>query len=280
MKGNGHNELVEFRPDFLESRIYGICSNLYISDREINDVVSNLNLSFMKKKITIDELEEKVWKIFWVNPYVAIKAVESSVLYETVDLYGALKSVYCAIVNPPGFDLSYMLQNNIMDFTIMIVEICYSDAVQNSQSHYLCEKLLDYAYKARDPKRGTYLNSRNLQHIYYHIPDKRKIMFLNWFCKKYERERQLNRVNKYGKATTDKPLRYIEAIVNEVKSDCLWKYMEDGNAREYSEFASLFMDVKEHHDFLEIVFGKDNFDSKMKKMLGCEQPYPCTTEVG
>lgn len=262
-----HHELVKFPDDFKEREVYKICSDLYVSERKINDLITCFNKAHMSGVWTLEQLETQIWKVFWVNPLIAIRMFESCCLYETVDIYGALKSVWYGLIHSNGTggwrDLAQYIQVDEQQFTVLMVVVCFSSIVQaNGGNQHFIDEMLKYAYGLYGKEGGACLSNRNLHFIYYHIPNQYKIKFLNWFCKKYKYEATKKRMNRYGKRTTEKPLRCIGTIVDETRSDCLWKYMNEENGAEYAEVVQILQE--EHEDFISSILGSDDLDKKME----------------
>lgn len=218
-----HHELAEFPAHFQEKEVYKICSDLYAPERKINDLITCFHKAYMSGTWSLEQLETQIWKVFWVNPLIAVRMFESCCLYESVDIYGALKSVWYGLIH---------------------------------------EKAEGAPYGLYSKEGGACLSGRNLYFIYYHIPNAYKIKFLNWFCRKYRYEASLKRTNAYGKSTTEKPLRCINTIVDETRTDCLWKYMNEENGSEYAEVVQILRE--EHEDFISSILGSDDLDKKIE----------------
>lgn len=262
-----HHELVEFPNHFKEKEVYKICADLYASERKINDLITRFNKAYMSGTWSLEQLETQIWKVFWVNPLIAIRMFESCCLYETVDTYGVLKSVWYGLINHDGMggwgNLDQYIQVDRQQFTVLMVVVCFSSIVQaDGRNQHFVDEMLKYAYGLYSKTGGACLSNRNLYFIYYHIPNQYKIKFLNWFCKKYKYEASVKRMNEYGKRTTDKPLRCIETIVGETRGDCLWKYMNDENGVEYAEVVQILQE--EHEDFISSILGSDDLDKKIE----------------
>lgn len=264
-----HHELVVFPDDFKEKKIYQICSDLYVSERKIGELITCFNKAYMSGAWSLEQLETQIWKVFWVNPFIAVKMFESCCLYETVNLYGALKSVWYGLFDPDRMGRQsspdQYIQVDKLQFTVLMIVVCFSTIVQSDgDNRHVIDAMLKYAYGLYSKAGGACFSARNLYFIYYHIPNQYKIKFLNWFCKKYKYEASAKRVNKYGKKTTDKPLRCIKTIVEETKTDCLWKYFSDENGDEYAEVVQILRE--EHEDFLFSILGGDDMEKKIERI--------------
>ena len=262
-----HHELVEFPAHFQEKEVYKICSDLYAPERKINDLITCFHKAYMSGTWSLEQLETQIWKVFWVNPLIAVRMFESCCLYESVDIYGALKSVWYGLIHEKAegapYGLERYIQVNKPQFTILMAAVCFTTIVQADDSNrHFVDEMLTYAYGLYSKEGGACLSGRNLYFIYYHIPNAYKIKFLNWFCRKYRYEASLKRTNAYGKSTTEKPLRCIITIVDETRTDCLWKYMNEENGSEYAEVVQILRE--EHEDFISSILGSDDLDKKIE----------------
>lgn len=268
-----HNELISVDADFFESRIWKTCADI---DGRYQWMVERLICSFMKKYRKEIEAAERaenpaewkaaeiqVWKIFWVNPAIAIRIVEESSLYKVVNIHAAMKTVYYALSEKFGYMKNRIL-NKRDKFILLIVESCFSNTVRGD-SRIDVMQYLKIAYN-RKYKGDRLLNRYTFHHIYTHIPPQRIIFLITWLWDKYCYEKSLVRRDRKGNIieTEKRPLQYLEYVLAEAQEDNLWEVCE--YEEEYAKFVHSVIADGEHLEFLEKVLGNNDLENKISRL--------------
>lgn len=270
------------KSSIIHSPMFPVLKDMRISSSQIQNY-SNSFHRLVKQKGT-EIATKKILDLFRVNPFVAVKIMESCQLYEEAPsiLYG-LKLLFSAMRDKAMIENMHLEQSIVLNdpvpYMALLIEAAYQDSVSDIYDNK--DLYLDYACTQdlilhKRHIKSKYLNSFNIRHILNNIPEGRKIELINWFWKKHCLANQ-----RYGKVETYASKR-VAIIMSELVESSLWKHLEsqvietlsdverkrvEREKNEIKQFVALTLHEKNHINYLNIVLGGDNMDAKIRLLI-------------
>lgn len=269
-----HNELITVEPEFFSSKLYQRCAQAYNMQDE---KVQRLRMKFMdqyrlqnqaaaegKNPEEWADAERQIWKIFWVNPMLAIRIVEGTSFCKVIDMKAAMKTVYYVLTQRFGF-MPGRIINKWERYIVYMVEMCFCDSLQSRDDRLDVNLYLSIAYR-KNKKGDSYLNRYTLHQIFHTIPPERRIFILNWFWERYCYEKRQVRKDKEGRiiATEKRPISYFLQLVEELKDGDLWRYSK--YEEEYAKLIHSMLIDGDYVDLIGIILGENDLPKKIDRL--------------
>lgn len=267
------------------TQIFTVFSNMNVSDQVISDFSNGLHN--YKLKAGDNEAQKKILDIFRINPFVAIRIMETCSL-DVEELVYAFKIVFLSLDTKKydGWNNEVLpedqviLNPHIVPYMSLLIEAAYQNSV--CDVYVSKDMFLEYAMEQdlalhRKGGKSKYLNSYNIKHILSHIPDNRQIEFINWFW-----DRHCYAVSAYGKTETYAG-RKVAIMMNELVDGALWRHLESLDQDKLSTEEIQMMNKEkegiqrfiknayeeEHHvNYVQVILGRENFYDKLCYLMG------------